>query len=280
MNLAIATTAGEKALFRKSLTRYFVSINIGAAVAALLSWLIGQQTATSLMIDVGQVSEVSLLLPLISGFAGALSMVQDERDSLVSGAAIGILVSASLAPPVGLVGMGAVCGEWALVRNGAFLILLQLAGINLSAALVFRFYGKITTKRIRFNNGSKALAFSVGLGSLAVIALLLWFQFSKTPRLQKGSINMKIAETIKNNFKTIPEANLIETTVSFTRADSKGTERLLCEVLVTPKPAGEKLTDAELKELLFKKLDQEVKHRKYNIKPVFNITVLREGTAP
>ncbi len=56
------------------------------------------------MIEVSHLSNVAILLPLISGFAEAVSICQSECDSLVSGAAVSVVVAASLAPPLGLKG--------------------------------------------------------------------------------------------------------------------------------------------------------------------------------
>jgi hypothetical protein len=49
---------------------------------------------------------------IVLGAAGALNLCQSERSSLVSGAATGMLVAASLAPQAGLIRMGAAIGEW------------------------------------------------------------------------------------------------------------------------------------------------------------------------
>ncbi len=94
---------------------------------------------TPLMIEVSHVSRIALLLPLISGFAGAINICQSERDSLVSGAAVGVLVAASLAPPLGLMGAGIYMQEWDIVLSSIFRIVLQLLGIHLAATLVFYF---------------------------------------------------------------------------------------------------------------------------------------------
>jgi hypothetical protein len=48
---------------------------------------------TSSMSSTSNVSAVAVLLPLIAGAAGPLNLVQSERSSLVSGAAVGMLVA-------------------------------------------------------------------------------------------------------------------------------------------------------------------------------------------
>lgn len=55
------------------------------------------------MLQNSQISIAAVLLPLAAGAAGALNLFQSERSSLVSGAATGMLVAASLAPPAGII---------------------------------------------------------------------------------------------------------------------------------------------------------------------------------
>ena len=50
-------------------------------------------------------------------------------------------MAASLAPPTGLVGMGAAMGELDMAKPASLLPLLQLLGINLAGAVVFRLFG-------------------------------------------------------------------------------------------------------------------------------------------
>ena len=126
MNTAIATARGDRILLGRSLLRYFTALAVTIITACLLSLILRQEIPTSLMLDSSQVSAVAVLIPLTAGAAGALNLVQSERSSLVSGAAAGMLVAASLAPPAGIVGMGAALGRWDLVINALFLLLLQL----------------------------------------------------------------------------------------------------------------------------------------------------------
>ncbi|MCW8088196.1 DUF389 domain-containing protein, partial [Sabulicella glaciei] len=141
MNAALATARGDAVLLGRAVGRYFAALATTILVAGLLTLVLGQQVSTELMVATSMVSSVAILLPLMAGAAGALNLCQSERSSLVSGAATGMLVAASLAPPAGLVGIGAVMGEWGMVRSAFFLLLLQLAGINLAGAVVFRLFG-------------------------------------------------------------------------------------------------------------------------------------------
>ncbi|MBD0389089.1 MAG: DUF389 domain-containing protein, partial [Nostoc sp. C3-bin3] len=97
MNTAIATAWGDRKLLGRSILRYFAALAVTIATTWLLSLILRQEIPTSLMVDSSQVSAVAVILPLAAGAAGALNLVQSERSSLVSGAATGMLVAASLA---------------------------------------------------------------------------------------------------------------------------------------------------------------------------------------
>ncbi|WP_235942651.1 DUF389 domain-containing protein, partial [Salinimicrobium oceani] len=181
------------------------------------------QTLTPLMEQVSQVSKFAVLLPLVSGFAGALNICQSERDSLVSGAAVGILVAASLAPPVGLVGAGLYMMDWQVVLSSLFRILLQLLGIHIAATLVFYFYGKVSPRGVRFLKGSKKLGIiTTGVVILGIGAMMFW-QFSQPPFLRKASMNTELNEVLNTELQKIPYILVLNKDVTFTNEKFEGT---------------------------------------------------------
>ncbi|GAB3820478.1 hypothetical protein GCM10028895_20700 [Pontibacter rugosus] len=101
MNAALGAAAGKINLLKQSLLRYFMAIGTAILTTFVISLLMQHEHATTLMISVSHISVVTFLLPLAAGVAGAVNLIQSERDSLVSGAAVGMLVAASLAPPTG-----------------------------------------------------------------------------------------------------------------------------------------------------------------------------------
>ncbi|MBD2000282.1 DUF389 domain-containing protein [Leptolyngbya sp. FACHB-541] len=231
MNTALATARGDRQLLWRSLIRYFAALSVTITTTALLSWLLGQQTPTNLMIDSSQISTVSVLIPLAAGAAGALTLIQSDRSSLVSGAATGMLVAASLAPPAGIVGMAGAIGRWDLVTNGLFLLLLQLGGINLSAALLFRLFG-LSTQGSRYQRGKRGVfSLSVGVSAIVLVGLMLW-QFSDTPNLQRSSRAQRANAEVQQVVQQSNLAKLVESNVRFTGADISGQETLLCVVYV------------------------------------------------
>ncbi|MFD3002492.1 DUF389 domain-containing protein [Pontibacter toksunensis] len=272
MNAALAAAAGKMGLLRQSLMRYFMAIGTAVFVTFLLSFFVNQQHATPLMVSVSQISQVSVLLPIVAGIAGGVNIISSERDSLVPGAAVGILVAASLAPPTGLIGMALNFGNWQLIRSGIFLLIIQLAGIQLSAALIFRFMGKVTVHGVRFASG-KGYVFnlSIALSTLIVAGLLYW-QFSSQPGLQKSSLNTQITEVMHTALEELDEVETIEINARFTRGTLPNLNPVICELYLYNR--SEILTDEEVKKLVSNLLYKRIKAQNWDADPMFNITML------
>ncbi|WP_300435359.1 DUF389 domain-containing protein [Christiangramia sp.] len=216
MNSALATASGNMNLLKNSVKRYFLAIAAGIISSFLLSVIFSLKIMTPLMIEISHVSKVAILLPLISGFAGGINICQSERDSLVSGAAVGILVAASLAPPVGLLGCGIYLGNSDVIWSSIFRILLQLVGIHLSATLVFRYYGKVDTKGVRFYGGNKNISIFSNIAAVIIFVGLGIWQFSNPPFLRKASMNTELTEDVQQQLSQLSDFHLIEETVNFT----------------------------------------------------------------
>jgi uncharacterized hydrophobic protein (TIGR00271 family) len=272
MNAALAAAAGKMGLLRQSLLRYFMAIGTSVFVTFLLSFLIGQQYATPMMVSVSHISQLSVLLPLVAGMAGGLNLVQSERDSLVSGAAVGVLVAASLAPPTGLIGMALNFGNWQLVRSGVFLLIIQLAGIQLSAALVFRYMGKVTIEGVRFASGKEYVFRLSMLVSVLVVAGLLYWQFSSQPGLQKASLSTQITEVMRNSLQELDGIETIEADARFTRGTLPNLNPVICELYLYNR--NDSLSDEQVRQLVEKLLHERIKEQDSNADPMFDITVL------
>jgi len=270
MNTALATARGDLQLLQRSIIRYFAALSVTIATTALMSWVLQQQIPTNLMIDTSQVSTVSVLIPLAAGAAGALTLVQSDRSSLVSGAATGMLVAASLAPPAGVIGMAGAIGRWDLVSNGLFLLLLQLGGINLSAALLFRLFG-LSTKGSRYQRGKRGVfPVSVGISVIMLTGLLIW-QFSSPPNLERSSraqrANAQLQQVVKQN----DSAQLVESNVRFTRANTQE-NTLLCVVYVQRQSQATRSAEqirADLTQAIQSRLLQD-----FNATPLVDVIVL------
>ncbi|WP_036480480.1 DUF389 domain-containing protein [Myxosarcina sp. GI1] len=272
MNTAIATARGDSMLLRKSLLRYVSAISVTVIVTAILSLVLRQELATSSMVESSKVSTISVLLPLVGGAAGALNLVQSERSSLVSGTAVGMLVAAALAPPAGTLGMAAALGRWGMVLNGLFLLVMQLVGINLAAAIVFRLYG-LSVEGARYKRGKKWLfPITLGITSLVLVALVS-LQFSLSPNLQRSSLEQRANTEVQQVIENSNLARLVKSSVSFTRANIEGQNTLLCLVYVQ-RPNNVTASDREISTRLTKLIQNRLRQKDFPATPLVNINVL------
>jgi uncharacterized hydrophobic protein (TIGR00271 family) len=274
MNTAIATARGDLDLLRSSLLRYFAALAVSMSVASILSLVFLQHIATPQMVDVSQVSIASVLLPLAAGAAGALNLAQSERSSLVSGAAVGMLVAASLAPPAGLVGMASILGRWDLAKSGLFVLFLQLAGINFSGSLVFRAMG-LSSRGIRYERGKRwVFLFSLTVTILLLMTLLFW-QFSKSPGLQRSSLSQRAAAEIQKVVERSGHAKLVEANVRFTRPSMEAQNTLLGVIYVQRSPRSN-LTSEEIRSDLTRAIQAQLVEQGFNVTPFIDVNVLEE----
>ncbi|MGB7439584.1 MAG: DUF389 domain-containing protein [Coleofasciculaceae cyanobacterium] len=274
MNLAMATARGDGKLLRQSILRYFAALGTTIFVTFLLSLVLRQESVTNQMIATSTISSVSVLLPIAAGAAGALNLVQSERSSLVSGAATGMLVAASLAPPAGMVGMASAIGRWEMVTSGIFLLLLQLAGINLSAALIFRLFG-VSAVGVRYQRGKKQIfPLALALTIAALTGLLSW-QFSQLPRLQRGSIDQRVAADIRKIVKKSPLAEPLEINVRFIGSQGQNT---LLGTLYVQRQLGVTASSQEISESLRQEIQTYLLAQDLNLTPLIDVSVLESPT--
>lgn len=273
MNAAIASAVGDKNLFLNSIKRYFLSLIISIAVAALLSFIMGVEGPTDMMKEVGRVSHVALLLPIISGMAGGFFLIQDERDSLVTGASVGVLVAASLAPPTGIIGIALVTGHWQLVESAIFLLLLQLVGIHFSAALVFRFFGGINTHGVRFQHGKKRVFnLSIALAPIFIGVLMYW-QFANPPHLQKRNVEYEVQEIIRNSLDAESGINHLNNTIYFADAEDKNYNPLICRIEIVSQHDDD---DNQTRLAVIEMLKPKIMEKHPEIMLFFDIVILKE----
>lgn len=268
MNAALATARGDRWLLGRSLLRYTAALLVTIAVAFGISLVMRQEIATQQMVETSTLSSVAVLLPLVAGAAGALNLCQSGRSSLVSGAATGMLVAASLAPPAGMVGMASALGEWNMVKSGVFVLLLQVVGINLSGAVVFRLFG-LSSRGVRYDRGENWFSIVAWIGSALALAALLTWQLSDRPSLQHSSQTQRAAATVQEVVDESGIATLVEANTRFTRASIQGQNSLLVELYVQsdgvlpPEEVRQQLSQAVRSELL----------SEYDVTPLVTITV-------
>lgn len=272
MNVAIATARGDSLLLKKGLIRYVVAIAVTVLVAAGLSLILKQELASEAMLESSKVATVSVLLPLVGGAAGALNLVQADRSSLVSGTAVGMLVAAALAPPAGTAGMAIALGMWSMALNCLFLLILQLAGINIGAATVFRLYG-LSHQGARYKRGKKGVFPITMLITSIVLASLLSYQFISDPNLQRSSLEQRANAEVQKVIDETSWTKLVKSSVTFTRANIEEQNTLLCLIYVQ-RPQNVTLSDKEISDRLTTKIQNHLLRKNFKATPLVNISVL------
>lgn len=232
VNTAIGSASGRLRLLRHSIARYFAAIAVGATTAGLMALVFGQDVPTELMVELSSLSASYVLLPLLAGAAGALYLVQTEHSNLISGAAVGMLVAASLAPPTGILGAAVAIADWGMAARASYLITLQLTGINLVAAGVFRYYG-LNARPVRLSHGRGAVwpvavalsgVLFLGLAALPMIGGTTWEQRDLTLEARHG-----VVEVVRD----LEHVELLDVTVR-TAGFSEG--HLLVDVSLSTRP--------------------------------------------
>lgn len=272
MNAALGTAAGKSDLLKSSLGRYGLAIFTGIVASFLMTLFFPLTTLTPLMNEISQVSKFAIILPLVSGFAGAVNICQSERDSLVSGAAVGILVAASLAPPVGLVGVGLYMMDWQVVLSSIFRILLQLLGIHVAATLVFYFYGKVSPKGVRFLKGSKVVGLiTTGIVIVGLGAMMFW-QFNQPPFLRKASMNTELNEVLNAELQKIPYILVLNKDVTFTneKYNDIPVANFAATIMLRDTSIGKEEAKLRVIEHLRKNMDYDIE----NLYEVYDINVV------
>lgn len=269
MTLAMGTARGDKTLIKRSLLRYFSSLVLTILTASGLSYLFGQQSTTTMMVDNSLISSTTMLLSVVAGAAGALALCQSERNSLVTAAGPGMLVAASLAPPAGVIGMAMAIGEWNIAKSGAFLLLNQLIGINISGAIIFTLFD-LRPKGVRYDRGKNYLRFISAGASLLLVGAMLWWQFTNKPNLQRATQTIEVAQEVKKLIKESGLAMPVEVNARYTRANIPNQNSLIIEAYVQKNSGVEKdLITQRLKD----QIKQLIRNKEINSTPFVKVNV-------
>lgn len=273
MNAAIATAVGNGGHLRSSLNRYAGTIVTTIAVAGLMHATIGGRIVTNMMSSTANISALAVLIPLAGGAAGALNLMQSERSSLVSAAATGVLVAAALAPPAGLVGMAIAAQQWQLCASGLFLLVLQLAGINLAGTIVFWVYG-LTPSTEGLDQGRGRVRIISLICSFALLAVLVWVQFSSSPGLQRSSVEQTATSRAVDVVDEIGSVRPVEFSATFTRSDIDDQNTLLVTGFVQAPPNS----DLDAIESMVQQRVADAIEENANVTALVTVTAFEERT--
>jgi uncharacterized membrane protein len=254
MTAALASARGDAHLLRRSVGRYLASVGVSTATAAVLALLFGVSEVSELMLEVADVPAVAVLLPLAAAVAGALSFNQPDRTGIVSGAGVGMLVALALAPQAGLMGIGAVLGEARLVGSAAFVAALQLVGINVAGALVFRLLGVGTTIP-RARAGARRTVWLAGVVSAVTLLAMLGLQWATHPELSREAVVVQVEAATTATLDEQPGFVAVGATARFPLGGDHPTGRLAVEGRIVATgdpgtPSKEEMTAAVRQRLL------------------------------
>jgi uncharacterized membrane protein len=267
VNGALGTAHGDRRLLAHGVWRFTVGVALMVGVTAVLSLLVRQQVETALMSEVGRVPLVAVLLPLTAGAAAALHLILSQRASLVTGAAVGTLVAAALAPTAGTAGMALALGRWSMAGEAVFELLLQLVGILLSAALLFRLAGAVTPSAARTLPGRRWWMFPVTMAAaMAGLALLLGAQLT-TAGLQYERETQRAREVAKRTVDDAAGATFVEGDIRLAEHGPGGRRTLLGEVYASGDADPEALAD---------EVERSIRDAGLSVVPLIDVQVLPE----
>lgn len=264
VNGALGTAHGDRGLLAHGVGRFAAGIAAMVAVTAVFTLLAGQQVETPLMVDVTRVPLVAVLLPLVGGTAAALHLVLSQRASLVTGAAVGTLVAAALAPSAGVAGMAVALGQWGMAGEALFELALQLAGILLSAAALFRLSGAVSPSAARAVQGRPGVfPVTIGLAALATV-VLVGIQLTTTGLTHERD-EQRARAIVQRVVTDHPRASYVDSDVRFTEHGPGGRRTLLGDVYASG--------DAD-PDVLAADIEQAITHAPLAVHPLMDVSVL------
>lgn len=270
---AIGCARGDLRLIWRSVLRYVVGLAVTAITSAVFTLVFQQSVVTPQLAETSNISAAAVVLPLAAGAAAALHLIQGQSNSLVSGAAVGLLVAASLAPPAGGIGMAAALGRWELIPGALFLLGLQLAGINLAGAAIFRLAG-LESAGPRYAGGRSAVTWvSLVVTAIGLGALLFWQFGSPEPGLQRATLETRARGTVLQAVEVGQAVQAVSVDVRFTRSDVPEQNTLLITVYGQRQPAATGSEEA-LRTELTRRIQQAIEANYQNVTPLVDVTVL------
>ncbi|MGC9457104.1 MAG: TIGR00341 family protein [Halothiobacillaceae bacterium] len=133
--LALGTTLGDARLSRRAILTSLVGLGVAILVALIIAQLL-EPRANAQLLDRTQVDLAVMVLAMASGAAAVLSLTSGAAAGLV-----GVMVAVALMPPAVAAGLFLGWGETGRALAAAWLLLVNIAAINLSAKIVFMIKG-------------------------------------------------------------------------------------------------------------------------------------------
>lgn len=269
----VGASIGDWRMAAKGLQRFAASILVLVAAAALLGWLYGLSFSTATMEQTTSLSHWGVLLALAAGAAGALSQVQSDRSSLVSGTAMGFLVAGAMSPTSAVLGLALVIRRWDYVAQMAFQLAVQFAAIVLGGWLVALLFGLRPRDPALGHGSSRWRAPLVATLALATLLLVGWQQ-SQNVRFHKADASRDLIALSTRAIRGVPGARVVDSSARFTRPVlSRGPrETALLELVVErgPRAAPPAALEAEVTRVV----RDAVRRQMPDVVPYLRVTIL------
>jgi uncharacterized membrane protein len=220
MVCVVAVAIGDGWMLRRGGLRFAVALVVLAASAALLGWAYGLRDSTVMMESLTNLSSWSALLGVAGGAAGAMALIQTERDSLVTATATGFLVAVSLSPPSAVLGLAVALRRWDYVGLMAFLLALTFAGVLAGGWLALRLRGVGPGEPAVAARGGKGTRTALAASVVVVLAGLVLWQARQGPRFRKADMARSAATLAGEAVQDVPGYRLLLADAEFTPGDA------------------------------------------------------------
>lgn len=172
--LSLATTLGDKDLWRRALKANLLGMVLALAVAIAIGILLHPAVAEHSEIFKRTAPRLGdLLLAIISGVAGTLALTAG-----LSSTVIGVMVAVALMPPLVTLGMLLGTAEWAKALGAFLLLSANIICVNLAGVATFLFMGVRPrswweTKKAKLATRRAMILWALLLLALAAILLVI-----------------------------------------------------------------------------------------------------------
>jgi uncharacterized membrane protein len=229
----IGMTIGERRMFARGGLRFAASLGIQATTALAFGYAYRIDVATAMMEQIASLSSWAAVVAAGAGAAGALALVNAERDSLVSGTAAGFMVAAALAPPTAVLGLAIPLQRWDYAGLMALLLALQFTAIGLGGWLALTIYGvgpDEASARRGSPRGRTIMLFGVAVATVVLVAVQLLSQ----PATIRADLSRRGLQAARDAVTALGAAELVQASAEFVRGDvvEEGYEGLLLRLVV------------------------------------------------
>ncbi|WP_298493442.1 TIGR00341 family protein [uncultured Maritimibacter sp.] len=162
---AFATTIGTVPLMLIALRALGAGLLVAIVAGVVLSLIVPFNGESSLLDYTGELSLMTVALPLASGAAAALMVAGGQTSGLV-----GVMVAAALLPPLAAFGLLLGNGNYVQAVRAFATVIINIAAINLATQAVFFLKG-IRPKKWESQNYGTSMRISLG-SSVLVVAVL------------------------------------------------------------------------------------------------------------